>query len=239
MADSDGGESDASGSTVDLHSPAPQQTPEKRLSDHIQLTDAAFSPSSSGALHHLLSHREQSDIDIDSPDQGGYTTLMTCIKHKRRDSALLLMRNGADVLIVNSQCWSAFHFAASTGDLKVLQGLVAAARRASPTALAEALVALPVEDAASASCLLPTARPAMTPRGRTPSCDCQRVGGGAPEWRCHGPGHRPAGRLSPAPFLLTATGGTHAHGQDACGASDGGSLQGLPRPAVCATRRSK
>ena len=149
MADSDGGESDASGSTVDLHSPAPQQTPEKRLSDHIQLTDAAFSPSSSGALHHLLSHREQSDIDIDSPDQGGYTTLMTCIKHKRRDSALLLMRNGADVLVVNGQCWSAFHFAASTGDLKVLQGLVAAARHASPTALAEALVALPVEDPAS------------------------------------------------------------------------------------------
>lgn len=156
MADSDGGESGASGSTVDLHSPEPkpQQTPEKRLSDHIQLSDAAFSPSSSGALHHLLSNREQSDIDIDSPDQGGYTTLMTCIKHKRRDSALLLLKNGADVLVVNGQCWSAFHFAASTGDLKVLQALVAAARRASPTALAEALVALPVEDAASASRLL-------------------------------------------------------------------------------------
>lgn len=156
MADSDGGESGASGSTVDLHSPEPkpQQTPEKRLSDHIQLSDAAFSPSSSGALHHLLSNREQSDIDIDSPDQGGYTTLMTCIKHKRRDSALLLLKNGADVLVVNGQCWSAFHFAASTGDLKVLQALVAAARRASPTALAEALVTLPVEDAASASRLL-------------------------------------------------------------------------------------
>ena len=144
MTDSDGGESDASGSTVDLHSPEPQQaqTPEKRLSDHIMLSDAAFTPSSSGVLHGLLSNREQNDIDINSPDQGGYTTLMTCIKHKRRDSALLLLKNGADALVVNGQGWSAFHLAASTGDLKVLQALVAAARRASPTALAEALVAL-------------------------------------------------------------------------------------------------
>ena len=191
MADSDGGESDASGSTVDLHSPAPQQTPEKRLSDHIQLTDAAFSPSSSGALHNLLSNREQSDIDIDSPDQGGYTALMSCIKHKRRDSALLLMRNGADVLAVNGQCWSAFHFAASTGDLKVLQGLVAAARRASPIALAEALVALPVEDPAPP----PAARPAMRDATRGNGFLGGWVGG-APEWRCHRPASAAAQQAS-------------------------------------------
>ena len=177
MADSDGGESDASGSTVDLHSPAPQQTPEKRLSDHIKLTDAAFSPSSSGALHDLLSHREQNEIDIDSPDQGGYTTLMTCIKHRRRDSALLLMRNGADVLAVNGQCWSAFHFAASTGDLKVLQGLVAAARRASPTALAEALVA---------PCRLKRSRLLSMPSLWWGGAGLGRAGRvGAPQWRWH------------------------------------------------------
>ena len=176
MADSDGGESDASGSTVDLHSPAPQQTPEKRLSDHIRLTDAAFSPSSSGALLDLLSHREQNEIDIDSPDQGGYTTLMTCIKHRRRDSALLLMRNGADVLAVNGQSWSAFHFAASTGDLKVLQGLVAAARRASPTALAEALVA---------PCRLKRSRFPSLPRLWRGGAGWGGLGGWGPQWRWH------------------------------------------------------
>ena len=223
MADSDGGESDASGSTVDLHSPAPQQTPEKRLSDHIRLTDAAFSPSSSGALLDLLSHREQNEIDIDSPDQGGYTTLMTCIKHRRRDSALLLMRNGADVLAVNGQCWSAFHFAASTGDLKVLQGLVAAARRASPTALAEALVA-----------------PCRLKRSRFPSLP--RLGRGGAGWGGLGgwgllsgvdtwPPRPPRRRLPvSAPVLRTTTGGAHAHGQDSRAARYRGGLQGLPRP---------
>ena len=154
----EGEESDASGGTVDLDSQREEPLDSQREEpmspemcvDHIQLSNAAFAPSSSGVLHRLLSKH---NIDIDSRDQSGYTTLMTCIKHKRRDSALLLLKNGAAVLLVNSQDWSAFHLAASTGDVEVLKALVAAARRASPTALAEALVALPVED--PASCLLP------------------------------------------------------------------------------------
>ena len=140
----DGAESDASGDTVDLDSQKldsleldsqEPQSPESFLPDHIQLSNAAFA--SSADLHKLLAKH---NIDIDSRDPAGYTTLMTMITHKRRDSALVLLKHGAGVLLVNSQGWSAFHLAASTGDIEVLQALVAAARRASDTALAEALV---------------------------------------------------------------------------------------------------
>jgi hypothetical protein len=154
----DGGESDASGGTVDLDSQElgsqepESQEPDSLLPDHIQLSNAAFAPSGSGDLHNLLAKH---NVDIDSCDQAGYTTLMSMIKHKRRDSALVLLKNGAGVLFVNSQGWSAFHLAASTGDIEVLQALVAAARRASPTALAQALVSLLVEKPTA-----PASRPA-------------------------------------------------------------------------------
>ena len=119
----DGGESDASGGTVDLDSQElgsqepESQEPDSLLPDHIQLSNAAFAPSGSGDLHNLLAKH---NVDIDSCDQAGYTTLMSMIKHKRRDSALVLLKNGAGVLFVNSQGWSAFHLAASTGDIEVL-----------------------------------------------------------------------------------------------------------------------
>ena len=181
----DGGESDTSGGTVDLDSQEldsqeldsqEPQSPESFLPDHIQLSNAAFAPSSSGDLHNLLAKH---NVDINSRDQAGYTTLMTMVKHKRRDSALVLLKNGAGVLLVNSQSWSAFHLAASTGDVEVLQALVAAARRTSPTALAQALVSLLVERPTApafppAPASLPTvaaplggpAWPAVAPRAR-------------------------------------------------------------------------
>ena len=152
----DGAESDASGDTVDLDSQKldsleldsqEPQSPESFLPDHIQLSNAAFA--SSGDLHKLLAKH---NIDIDSRDPAGYTTLMTMITHKRRDCALVLLKHGAGVLLVNSQGWSAFHLAASTGDIEVLQALVAAARRASDTALAEALVSLLVDIRAAPAC---------------------------------------------------------------------------------------
>ena len=155
----DGGESDASGDTVDLDSQKldsleldsqEPQSPESFLPDHIQLSNAAFA--SSGNLHKLLA---KNNIDIDSRDPAGYTTLMTMITHKRRDSALVLLKHGAGVLLVNSQGWSAFHLAASTGDIEVLQALVAAARRASDTTLAEALVSELVDRRAAPACLDP------------------------------------------------------------------------------------
>ena len=152
----DGGESDASGDTVDLDSQKldsleldsqEPQSPESFLPDHIQLSNAAFA--SSGDLHKLLAKH---NIDIDSRDPAGYTTLMTMITHKRRDCALVLLKHGAGVLLVNSQGWSAFHLAASTGDIEVLQALVAAARRASDTALAEALVSELVDRGTAPAC---------------------------------------------------------------------------------------
>ena len=158
----DGGESDASGDTVDLDSQKldsleldsqEPQSPESFLPDHIQLSNAAFA--SSGDLHKLLAKH---NIDIDSRDPAGYTTLMTMITHKRRDSALVLLKHGAGVLLVNSQGWSAFHLAASTGDIEVLQALVAAARRASDTTLAEALVSELVDRRAAPACLDPWVR---------------------------------------------------------------------------------
>ena len=156
----DGGESDASGDTVDLDSQKLDslevESPESFLPDHIQLSNAAFA--SSGDLHKLLAKH---NIDIDSRDQAGYTTLMTMITHKRRDSALVLLKHGAGVLLVNSQGWSAFHLAASTGDIEVLQALVAAARRASDTALAEALVSEPVDRRTAPAC-----PPAAAPSAR-------------------------------------------------------------------------
>ena len=230
----EGEESDASGGTVDLDSQREEPLDSQREEpmspemcvDHIQLSNAAFAPSSSGVLHRLLSKH---NIDIDSRDQSGYTTLMTCIKHKRRDSALLLLKNGAAVLLVNSQDWSAFHLAASTGDVEVLKALVAAARRASPTALAEALVALPVEDPASASCLCLLPLP-PAPCGHCPA----RRSAVAPQ-TCLGCRLR----SDKTPVLLTPTGGAHAHGQDACGAGDGRGLQGLPQPAASAARERR
>ena len=171
----DGGESDTSGGTVDLDSQEMDSqeppSPESFLPDHVQLSNAAFAPSSSGDLHNLLAKH---NVDIDSRDQAGYTTLMTMIKHKRRDSALVLLKNGAGVLLVNSQGWSAFHLAASTGDIEVLQALVAAARRASPVhALTQALVSLlverptaPASPPAAAAPLGDLAWPTVAPRAR-------------------------------------------------------------------------
>ena len=48
----DDASSEASGDTIDLSSPEP--SPEKRLSDHMLISEAAFSPQSSGALKLLL-----------------------------------------------------------------------------------------------------------------------------------------------------------------------------------------
>ena len=206
----DGAESDASGDTVDLDSQKldsleldsqEPQSPESFLPDHIQLSNAAFA--SSGDLHKLLAKH---NIDIDSRDPAGYTTLMTMITHKRRDCALVLLKHGAGVLLVNSQGWSAFHLAASTGDIEVLQALVAAARRASDTALAEALVSELVDRCAAPAC---------------PPAAAASLGDLA--W--------PRKRATQPALATPPTGGAHAHGQDACRARDGRGVQGLPRAA--------
>ena len=204
----DGAESDASGDTVDLDSQKldsleldsqEPQSPESFLPDHIQLSNAAFA--SSGDLHKLLAKH---NIDIDSRDPAGYTTLMTMITHKRRDSALVLLKHGAGVLLVNSQGWSAFHLAASTGDIEVLQALVAAARRASDTALAEALVSELVDRRTAPAC---------------PPAAAASLGDLA--W--------PRKRATQPALATPPTGGAHAHGQDTCGARDGRGVQCLPR----------
>ena len=72
----DDASSDASGDTIDLNSPEP--SPEKRLSDHMLISEAAFSPQSSGALHSVLANLEARDVDINAADDAGYTTLMAC-----------------------------------------------------------------------------------------------------------------------------------------------------------------
>ena len=136
--DDDDAASDDSGATIDLSLPPESEQPtpeseklatsEKRLSDHLRLSDAAFSPGGTVALHAVRANLESDGLDINAPDDAGYTTLMTCIKHKRRDSALLLLRRNADVLPVNRAGWNSAHLAASLGQLTVLEALVAAAR---------------------------------------------------------------------------------------------------------------
>ena len=107
--------------------PPMQAKPQKRISDNVRLSEAAFSPGGTAALHTVLYDLERDDLDINASDDAGYTTLMTCIKHKRHDSALLLLKRNADVLPVNQAGWNSAHLAASLGERTVLEALVAAA----------------------------------------------------------------------------------------------------------------
>ena len=76
---------------------------------------------------------------INSKDQAGFTNLMAAIKAGKTERALHLVSNGAEIHCVNASGWSAFHLAASIGDMRVVKSLVQNAFDESIRALALAL----------------------------------------------------------------------------------------------------
>lgn len=89
----------------------------EEMSEHSNLHRAIVSTGTGTAeLARLL----RQGADPNATDPSGYTGLMTALKYNKTARALVLIEHGADPGRINSAGWSAFHWAASVGDEKVL-----------------------------------------------------------------------------------------------------------------------
>lgn len=96
------------------------------MSDSYQRLHRAVTSPGTGVAA-LLRELSVTGIDINSTDQSGFSCLMVAVKNGKTERALVLIDHGASLTQANTAGWTAFHFAASCGDLSAMTAMAAQA----------------------------------------------------------------------------------------------------------------